>query len=80
MEISDLPMVDDTDADYSPQRVKLARILRAKISSGDLAQHRAACRRVRASTGCRLTSPWPRWRCSPPTATSTVNRSTVATA
>ena len=29
--ISDLPMLHDIDADYSPQYVKLARILRAKI-------------------------------------------------
>jgi DNA-binding GntR family transcriptional regulator len=33
--ISDLPMIDDMDADYSPQYVKLARILREKIESGD---------------------------------------------
>jgi DNA-binding GntR family transcriptional regulator len=33
--ISDLPMVDDIDADYSPQYVKLARILRDKITSGE---------------------------------------------
>jgi DNA-binding GntR family transcriptional regulator len=32
--ISDLPMLNDIDADYSPQYVKLARILRAKIESG----------------------------------------------
>ena len=32
--ISDLPMLHDMDADYSPQYVKLARILRAKIESG----------------------------------------------
>ncbi|MGB6577745.1 MAG: GntR family transcriptional regulator [Streptosporangiaceae bacterium] len=32
--ISDLPMHNDMDADYSPQYVKLARILRAKIESG----------------------------------------------
>ena len=32
--ISDLPMLNDMDADYSPQYVKLARILRAKIESG----------------------------------------------
>jgi DNA-binding GntR family transcriptional regulator len=32
--ISDLPMVHDMDADYSPQYVKLARILRTKIESG----------------------------------------------
>ena len=32
--ISDLPMLHDIDADYSPQYVKLARILRDKINSG----------------------------------------------
>jgi DNA-binding GntR family transcriptional regulator len=32
--ISDLPMLDDIDADYSPQYVKLARILRDKIETG----------------------------------------------
>jgi DNA-binding GntR family transcriptional regulator len=32
--ISDLPMHNDMDADYSPQYVKLARILRAKLESG----------------------------------------------
>jgi DNA-binding GntR family transcriptional regulator len=31
--ISDLPMLNDIDADYSPQYVKLARILRAKIEA-----------------------------------------------
>ena len=34
-DISDLPMLHDIDADYSPQYVKLARILRAKIESGE---------------------------------------------
>jgi DNA-binding GntR family transcriptional regulator len=33
--ISDLPMLDDMDADYTPQYVKLARIIRGKIESGD---------------------------------------------
>jgi DNA-binding GntR family transcriptional regulator len=33
--IADLPMLNDIDADYSPQYVKLARILRAKIESGE---------------------------------------------
>lgn len=32
--ISGLPMHNDLDADYSPQYVKLARILRGKIESG----------------------------------------------
>jgi DNA-binding GntR family transcriptional regulator len=32
--ISDLPMLHDMDADYSPQYVKLARILRDKIKAG----------------------------------------------
>lgn len=39
--ISDLPVPHDMDADYSPQYVKLARILRDKIRTGDL-KHRAA--------------------------------------
>jgi DNA-binding GntR family transcriptional regulator len=34
--ISDLPMMHDIDADYTPQYVKLARIIRDKIESGDL--------------------------------------------
>jgi DNA-binding GntR family transcriptional regulator len=33
-DISDLPMLHDIDADYSPQYVKLARVLRGKIESG----------------------------------------------
>jgi DNA-binding GntR family transcriptional regulator len=33
-EISDLPKLHDIDADYTPQYVKLARILRDKIESG----------------------------------------------
>ena len=33
-DISELPMLHDIDADYSPQYVKLARILRGKIESG----------------------------------------------
>ena len=33
-DISDLPMLHDIDADYTPQYVKLARILRDKIESG----------------------------------------------
>jgi DNA-binding GntR family transcriptional regulator len=32
--IADLPMLNDMDADYTPQYVKLARILRGKIESG----------------------------------------------
>ena len=32
--IADLPTLRDIDADYSPQYVKLARILRDKIESG----------------------------------------------
>jgi DNA-binding GntR family transcriptional regulator len=34
--ISDLPMLHDIDADYTPQYVKLARVIRGKIESGDL--------------------------------------------
>jgi DNA-binding GntR family transcriptional regulator len=33
--ISDLPMLHDIDADYSPQYVQLARIIRDKIESGE---------------------------------------------
>ena len=33
--ISDLPMFNDIDADYSPQYVKLARIIRGKIEGGE---------------------------------------------
>jgi len=33
--ISDLPMLNDMDADYSPQYVKLARILRDKIKADE---------------------------------------------
>jgi DNA-binding FadR family transcriptional regulator len=32
--ISDLPMLNDIDADYAPQYVKLARILRDRIEAG----------------------------------------------
>jgi DNA-binding GntR family transcriptional regulator len=32
--ISDLPVPGDIDADYSPQYVKLARIVRGKIEAG----------------------------------------------
>jgi DNA-binding GntR family transcriptional regulator len=34
--ISDPPMPHDMDADYSPQYVKLARVLRDKIVAGNL--------------------------------------------
>lgn len=34
-DISDLPMLHDIDADYSPQYVKLARVLRNRIQSGE---------------------------------------------
>jgi DNA-binding GntR family transcriptional regulator len=34
-DISDLPLLHDIDADYTPQYVKLARILRDKIESGE---------------------------------------------
>lgn len=33
--ISDLPMLHDLDADYSPQYVKLARVIRSKITCGE---------------------------------------------
>jgi DNA-binding GntR family transcriptional regulator len=34
-DISDLPVLHDIDADYSPQYVKLARLLRGKIVAGE---------------------------------------------
>lgn len=34
-DITDLPMLHDIDADYSPQYIKLARLLRDKIESGE---------------------------------------------
>ena len=34
-DISDLPMLHDIDADYSPQYVKLARLLRDEIVAGE---------------------------------------------
>jgi DNA-binding GntR family transcriptional regulator len=34
-DISDLPMLHDIDADYTPQYVKLARVLRDKMESGE---------------------------------------------
>ena len=37
-DIFDLPRLHDIDADYSPQYVKLARILRDKIESGEYRQ------------------------------------------
>jgi DNA-binding GntR family transcriptional regulator len=39
--ISDLPMLHEIDADYTPQYVKLARVLRDKIESGQY--HRGDC-------------------------------------
>lgn len=33
--ISELPMLNEIDADYSPQYVKLARIIRGKIQAGE---------------------------------------------
>lgn len=33
--ISDLPTLHDIDADYTPQYVKLARVLRDKIEAGE---------------------------------------------
>ena len=50
--ISDLPMLNDMDADYSPQYVKLARILRDKIKSGEL-QARRHPARLRPGGGVR---------------------------
>ena len=51
--LSDLSMLHDIDADYSPQYVKLARILRGKIESGQY-QRGDACQPPTspASTRC----------------------------
>ena len=70
-DISDLPMLHDIDADYSPQYVKLARILRDKIESGQY-QHGDILPPPTwpASTACPSGWPAPRWRCSPRTGTS----------
>lgn len=40
-DISDLPMLHDIDADYAPQYVKLARILRDKIEASVLLNSRS---------------------------------------
>ena len=37
-DISDLPTLHDIDADYTPQYVKLARVLRDKIEAGEYHQ------------------------------------------
>ncbi len=37
-DISDLPTLHDIDADYAPQYVKLARVLRDKIEAGEYHQ------------------------------------------
>ena len=57
--ISDVPMLHDMDADYTPQYVKLARILRSKIESGEYehgeplpADRLAALHRVSARVVC----------------------------
>ena len=47
--ISDLPMLHDVDADYSPQYVKLARIIREKITSGQY-QHGDSLQIARLAT------------------------------
>jgi len=39
--ITDLPMLHGIDADYSPQYVRLARIIRRRIESGDLERSHA---------------------------------------
>jgi hypothetical protein len=68
--ISSLPIPDDMEADYSPQYVKLARILRDKIISGIL-RHSTPCLPPPwlPSTACRCGLPAPHLNCSRPTAT-----------
>ena len=69
--IADLPMLNDMDADYSPQYVKLARILRDKIEAGQY-KHLGPLPALDspANTGSPCGWHGTRWRCSPPTATS----------
>ena len=56
-DISDLPMLHDIDADYTPQYVKLARILRDKIESGQYQRGHTFPRRTwHASMGYRSES------------------------
>jgi hypothetical protein len=69
--IADLPMLHDMDADYSPQYVKLARILRDKIKAGQYPQGtRLPPARSRPNTRYPCAWPGTRWKCSPPTDTS----------
>lgn len=62
--ISDLPMLNDIDADYTPQYVKLARVLRDKIESGHY-QHGEdlPAAELTQPTKSRCTWPGVRWRC-----------------
>jgi hypothetical protein len=70
--IADLPMLNGIDADYSPQYVKLARILRAKIEAGER-KHATPCPPPTSHRSTGFPRGWhgTRWRCSPPTGTST---------
>lgn len=69
--ISDLPMHNDIDADYSPQYVKLARIIRDKIESGEYRRGDPVPTAVLAREHkISMRWPGPHWRCSPRTGTS----------
>jgi hypothetical protein len=65
-------MLNDIDADYSPQYVKLARILRAKIEAG---QHKHGdtlpATDLAKEYGSLCGWHGTRWQCSPPTGSST---------
>ena len=52
--ISDLPMLHDLDADYSPQYVKLARILRDKIDLRPVPARRLTARRQAGNRARRI--------------------------
>jgi hypothetical protein len=54
--IGALPVPDDIDADYSPQYVKLARVLRGKITSGELSRS-ATLRACDLATGYGVSAP-----------------------
>jgi len=72
-QISDLPMLNDIDADYTPQYVKLARVLRDKIEASRY-QHGDSLPAARLAKDYQVSVQWPgtRWQCSAPIGTSTV--------
>jgi DNA-binding GntR family transcriptional regulator len=56
--ISDLPMLNDIDADYSPQYVKLARILRTKIESSQYTRAAPPCAGLAREHGVSIRGAW----------------------